>query len=127
MLLALMVCLVGTTYAQESNDGIKFVENMTFEQALALAKKENKLLFIDCYTSWCGPCKMVQPELEKLAQENSSLTIAKVNVDENNNLAERFKINSIPCMILFKEGEPKKVILGYRTKQQLAALIQETE
>ena len=50
MLLALMVCLVGTTYAQESNDGIKFVENMTFEQALALAKKENKLLFIDCYT-----------------------------------------------------------------------------
>ena len=52
MLLALMVCLTGIIYAQESHDGIKFVEDKTFNQALDLAKKENKLLFIDCYTYW---------------------------------------------------------------------------
>ena len=103
---------------------IKLVDEKTFHTEV---EKSPVPVLVDFYADWCGPCKMVQPELEKLAQENSSLTIAKVNVDENNNLAERFKINSIPCMILFKEGEPKKVILGYRPKQQLAALIQEIE
>ena len=61
-----------------------------------------------------------------MAQETDELTVAKVNVDENNNLAERFKISNIPCMILFKNGEPQKTILGYRTKQQLISLIKET-
>ncbi len=83
-------------------------------------------VLVDFYADWCGPCKMIQPELEKLAQETDELTVAKVNVDENNNLAERFKISNIPCMILFKNGEPQKTILGYRTKQQLISLIKET-
>lgn len=82
-------------------------------------------VLVDFYAEWCGPCKMVQPELEALASTRNDIVVAKVNVDENNNLAERFSINSIPCMILFVDGEAKKTIIGYRTKQQLEAIIDE--
>ncbi len=82
-------------------------------------------VLVDFYADWCGPCKAVQPELEALAKECDKVVVAKINVDENNNLAERFNISNIPCMMLFVNGEPQKTIVGYRTKQQLLSLIEE--
>ena len=82
-------------------------------------------VIVDFYAEWCGPCNAIQPELEKLAQEG--VTIVKINVDENNRLAERFGVHSIPCMILFVGGEPRKTIIGFRTSQQLKALLDEKE
>ncbi len=101
---------------------IKCVTESTFRQEVEASKTP---VIVDFYAEWCGPCKMVQPELEALAASHDDVVVAKVNVDENNNLAERFSINSIPCMILFKDGEAKKTIIGYRTKQQLEAIINE--
>ncbi len=101
---------------------IKCVTESTFRQEVEASKKP---VLVDFYAEWCGPCKMVQPELEALAASDVDVTVVKVNVDENNNLAERFAINSIPCMILFKDGEAVKTIIGYRTKQQLEAIINE--
>lgn len=101
---------------------IKHVTEGTFRQEVETCSAP---VLVDFYAEWCGPCKMVQPELEALAAENNNIVVAKVNVDENNNLAERFSINSIPCMILFKDGEAKKTIIGYRTKQQLETIINE--
>ena len=101
---------------------IKHVTEGTFRQEVEACSAP---VLVDFYAEWCGPCKMVQPEHEALAAENNNIVVAKVNVDENNNLAERFSINSIPCMILFKDGEAKKTIIGYRTKQQLETIINE--
>jgi thioredoxin 1 len=101
---------------------IKYVTEASFRQDVELSSTP---VLVDFYADWCGPCKMVQPELEALAASRSDITVAKVNVDENIHLAERFGINSIPCMILFSAGEVKKIIIGYRTKQQLEALISE--
>ena len=119
MLLALMVCLVGTTYAQESNDGIKFVENMTFEQALALAKKENKLLFIDCYTSWCGPCKMMARDVftQKIVGDyfNPKFVSLKVDMEkgEGVQLKDKFEVRAFPTFVILNgEGEILSRLVG---------------
>lgn len=99
---------------------IKYVTESTFRQEVEASTVP---VLVDFYADWCGPCKMVQSELEALAATNTNVVVAKVNVDENNNLAERFGISNIPCMLLFKNGEVTKTIIGYRTKQQLEAAI----
>ena len=99
---------------------IKHVTENTFRQEVEVATVP---VLVDFYADWCGPCQMIQPELEALAESNANVIVAKVNVDENNNLAERFGINHIPCMLLFKNGEVAKTIIGFRTKQQLETAI----
>ena len=101
---------------------IKQVTESTFRQEVEVNAKP---VIVDFYADWCGPCKMVQPELEALSAARDDVAVVKVNVDENNNLAERFNISSIPCMMLFAGGEVKKTIIGYRTRQQLEAIIDE--
>ena len=101
---------------------IKHVTEATFRQEVEASQTT---VLVDFYAEWCGPCKMVQPELEALASDRQDIVVAKVNVDENNHLAERFGISSIPCMILFSKGEAVKTIIGYRTNQQLQTIINE--
>ncbi|MBR2749971.1 MAG: thioredoxin [Clostridiales bacterium] len=75
---------------------------------------------VDFWATWCGPCQMVAPILEEIAVENEGkIKVGKVNVDENRDLAMEYKISSIPTMILFKNGEPVDMSLGYKTKDQL--------
>ena len=84
--------------------------------------KEGTVL-VDFFATWCGPCKMLSPVLEQVANENPDLTIVKIDVDEVGELAARFGIQSIPTLILFKNGERKDVRLGYQNKNQLLAFI----
>ena len=82
---------------------------------------------VDFWAPWCGPCKMIAPVLDELAQEyGDSLTIAKVNVDEQPATAEAFGIMSIPTMILFKDGKPAGKLVGALPKAQLKAFIAES-
>jgi len=77
-------------------------------------------LVVDFWAEWCGPCRMVAPVLEALAEENAGkLRIAKLNVDDAPNIARRFEVMSIPTLILFKDGEAKHRITGARGKGQL--------
>jgi len=82
-------------------------------------------VLVDFWAEWCGPCKMVAPVLEEIAAENAGkLTIAKVNIDENPEIARRYQIMSIPTMSVFSSGEVVKNIVGAKPK---AALLRDLE
>ena len=76
--------------------------------------------FVDFYADWCGPCKMLAPIMDEIANETA---VYKVNVDEEANLASKYGIMSIPCVILFKDGKEYKRNVGLTTKEELLKMI----
>jgi thioredoxin 1 len=92
------------------------VTEATFEQEVIEGSKETPVL-VDFWAEWCGPCHAVSPVLDKIAQERQGdLKLVKVNIDENQELAGRYGVMSIPTMILFKGGEPAAATMGARPK-----------
>jgi thioredoxin 1 len=81
-------------------------------------------ILVDFWAEWCGPCRMVTPVLEKLADEyTGKARIGKVNVDEHTALAAKFGVQSIPTLLLFKEGQVVETFIGATTRDVLAKLI----
>jgi thioredoxin 1 len=83
--------------------------------------KSSAPVLVDFWAVWCGPCKMITPELEKLAGEKSSdvLKIGKLNVDESRDTAIKYGISSIPTLLLFKDGEVAKKLVGAMGKDRI--------
>jgi thioredoxin 1 len=100
----------------------KTVTDATFD---AEVLRSDKPVLVDFWAEWCGPCKMVSPVLEEIAAENADkITVAKVNIDENPEIARRYQIMSIPTMSVFAAGEVVKSIVGAKPK---AALLRDLE
>lgn len=82
------------------------------------------LVLVDFWATWCGPCKMIAPVLEELDSDmGDSLKIVKVDVDENQETAQKFNVMSIPTLILFKDGEQVDTAHGYQPKEALAEFV----
>lgn len=86
--------------------------------------QSDKLVLVDFWAAWCGPCKMIAPVLEELAVDFADrVQIVKVDVDANPEAAARFGIRSIPTLFVFKNGEKVDTVIGGRPKSELAALL----
>ena len=81
-------------------------------------------VLVDFWAPWCGPCRVIAPSLEEIAEEKDNLRIVKLNVDDNQATAARYQVMSIPTLILFKGGEPAHQIIGAMPKSRL---VQEIE
>ena len=93
------------------------VTEETFQQEVL---SSDTPVLVDFWAEWCHPCHMVEPHLEKIAEERSgSLKLVKVNIDEEQGLAQRYGIASIPAMVLFKDGEPAAAAIGAQPKSAL--------
>ena len=79
-----------------------------------------KTVLVDFYTTWCGPCKMMSPILENIAEENTHVKVVKVDIDKNQDLAMQYNVMSIPTMIIFKNGEATKTFVGVTDKHNLS-------
>ena len=100
------------------------ITDQTFEREVVQAKGTPVL--VDCWAPWCGPCRMIGPILDQLAAESAGrYRIAKLNVDENPQTSARFKIASIPTMLIFKDGQLIDRLIGAQPKQVIADRLQQ--
>lgn len=99
---------------------------LTGENFAESVLKSDKPVLVDFWATWCGPCRMIAPNVAQIAEEHTTdLVVGKVNVDEEAELAEEFGIRSIPTLILFRNGKPAAQSLGYKTVEQLEAFLNE--
>jgi thioredoxin 1 len=98
---------------------LEFTDNNFEEEVL----KSDKTVLIDFYADWCGPCKMMSPIIDEIAEENSEVKVGKVNVDDNMEVAEKYQIMSIPTILVVKNGSVTKQFVGVTSKSEIEEAI----
>ena len=104
-IVCLLICVCG--YFQLFSQGVDF-KQITLKEALEQAKVQGKMVFVDCYTTWCGPCKMMHPVLEGLKKQlGERVKIVKIDIDSpvNRQLVNSYQVQAVPTLMLFKAGK----------------------
>ena len=97
------------------------ITNKNFDQEVLASDKP---VLVDFWATWCGPCRMLAPIVEEIAESRSDIKVGKVNVDEEGELAVRFGISSIPTVMVFKNGELTAQSVCYRPRAEIEALLE---
>ena len=100
-------------------DVMSDLQNVTDTNFTAEVLESEQPVLVDFWAPWCGPCRVVAPVLEEIASERQDLRIVKLNVDDNQQTAAQYGVMSIPTMIVFKNGQPAKTIVGAYPKRKL--------
>ena len=87
--------------------------------------ESQKTVLLDFYADWCGPCKMLSPIVEEIAEENPQYLVGKINVDNEPELAAAFSVQSLPLLVVMKNGKIAGQVVGYRPKEQILSLLAE--
>lgn len=87
-------------------------------------KASDKPVLLDFYADWCGPCRMVSPLVDEIAEENAQYLVGKINVDEEPELAQAFGVSSIPTLVVIKNGKIAQKSVGARPKSQILAMLE---
>ena len=103
-----------------ASDAVKEFTDDNFDSDVLQA---DGAVLVDFWAPWCGPCRQIAPMIDELANENPSVSVGKVNIDDNPGVAQRFGITSIPTLLLFKGGEPVESFVGVRPKTALQEAI----
>lgn len=95
------------------------VTNENFEQV----KNSDKTVLLDFYADWCGPCRMVSPIIDEIAEETPDVLVGKINVDEQQQLAQDFSVMSIPTLVVMRNGEVVSKSMGAKPKAQILSML----
>ncbi len=101
---------------------VSVVTDNNFSQEVLDAKG---LVIVDFWATWCGPCRSLGPILEEISNEVNTAKIAKVNVDENSNVAQEYGIRGLPTIMFFKDGQEVRTLVGLQSKNELIKSIEE--
>ena len=99
---------------------LKEITVATFEEEVL---KSEKPVLVDFYADWCGPCQMLSPVIHQIADEREDILVAKINVDENPELSQKFGVFSIPSLFVLKNGEVINQSVGFRPKAAILAML----
>ena len=103
--------------------GVKIITEENFEEEVL---NSNQTVLLDFYADWCGPCKMMSPVIDEIAEDTGDLAkVGKVNTDDNMNLAEKYEIMSIPTIMIIKNGQEVKRFLGVTPKAEIIEALKE--
>ena len=96
------------------------ITKTNFESEVKSFKGE---VLLDFWASWCGPCRMLSPVIDEIAEETPALKVGKVNVDDEPELAAAFGVQSIPTVVIIKDGKIKEISVGYKPKDEIIELL----
>ncbi|SET56150.1 thioredoxin [Draconibacterium orientale] len=121
VVLVALVALIAVNYFRMKNakpvansKRIKVLNNKNFKAAT-----KRGVVLLDFWAPWCGPCKIIAPTLNEIADSQTDFMVAKVNVDHNQQLAQKFKVRNIPTMLILKDGKEAGRIVGVKTKRTI--------